>query len=171
MLKNICTIISFLFYSVASMYGQHPKFMDVELGQNIEFFKYKLSQKGFTTGNGAYQDFLFGKYLLRESRIYCRESNGSVNEVFINYGNKNDFSYSEALKIQKGIVNILIEDIKKTENFILQKDVPTFGSCFGDIFLLKNGYIMVYTDGINACQVAVVYCDAPNNVIYKHLKQ
>ena len=163
------TFLSFAFWciNIVSSYGQHLKFMDVELGQNAEYFKYKLSQKGFTPGMGESQDFLFGQYLVRESRIYCRETNGIINQIFINYGNKNNYSYNEALQLKKGIVDILAEELKKTGRVILFKDVATIGSCIGDVFNLKDGYIMVYTDGIDNCQVVVQYFDSPDNVIYK----
>lgn len=167
MTKYIFLFSAFLYINIVSAYGQHLKFMDVELGQNTEYFKYKLSQKGFTPGKGEYQDFLFGLYLVRESRIYCRESNGTINEVFINYGSKNNYSYSEAIRLKKGIVDILSEELKKTGRVVHLRDVATIGSCIGDVFHVKDGYIMVYTDGIDNCQVVVRYFDSPDNVIYK----
>ena len=85
MIKYIFLSFAFWCINIVSSYGQHLKFMDVELGQNAEYFKYKLSQKGFTPGMGESQDFLFGQYLVRESRIYCRETNGIINQIFINF--------------------------------------------------------------------------------------
>lgn len=83
------------------------------------------------------------------------------------YGDKRDYSESESEKVKEDLTKCLQSAIK--EKHFLSKQDPALGPGIGNEFMLKNGYIQIYTDGSwgenNWC-VVVKYNDYPDNPIF-----
>ena len=143
---------------------EHLTFLGVPINGSVIDIRYNLIQKGFSLSSISDQESLYGLYIDRNSRVYCWEDGKTI--VCI-YGDKRDYSESESEKVKEDLTKCLQSAIK--EKHFLSKDVPCIGTAIGNDFMLKNGYIQIYTDGSwgknNWC-VIVRYNDGPDNPIF-----
>ncbi|WP_443925143.1 hypothetical protein [Prevotella sp.] len=148
---------------------EHLTFLGVPINGSVIDVRYNLIQKGFSLSSIRNQESLYGLYIDRMSRVYCWEDGKTIVCV---YGDKRDYSESESEKVKENLTKCLQSAIK--EKHFLSKDVPCIGTRRGNVFMLKNGSIHIYTDGSwgenNWC-VVVRYNDYPDNPIFPSIKQ
>ena len=143
---------------------EHLTFIGVPINGNVIDIRCKLIQKGFSLSSINNQESLCGLYLDRISRIFCKEDGKTI--VCI-YGDKNDYSNTESEKVKEDLTKYLQSAIK--ERHFLSQNVPCIGDRFGNNFMLRNGYIQIFTDGSwgeNNWRVVVRYNDYPDNPIF-----
>lgn len=166
-MKRLLSTLFCLLLAVAAFaqtVEEHLTFLGVPINGSVIDIRYNLIQKGFSLLSISDQESLYALYIDRMSRVYCKEEGKTI--VCI-YGDKRDYSESESEKVKEDLTKYLQSAIK--EKHFLSKDVPCIGTGRGNNFMLKNGYIQIYTDGSwgeNNWWVVVRYNDYPDNPIF-----
>lgn len=161
--STLCCML-LVFAAFAQTAEEHLTFLGVPINGSVIDIRYNLIQKGFSLSSINNQESLYGLYIDRMSRVFCKEDGKTI--VCI-YGDESGYSETESDKVKKDLTNFLQSTIK--ERYFLSKDVPCIGDGQGNVFMLRNGYIQIYTDGSwgkNNWRVVVRYNDYPDNPIF-----
>lgn len=95
--STLCCML-LVFAAFAQTAEEHLTFLGIPINGSVIDIRYNLIQKGFSLSSINNQEFLYGLYIDRMSRVFCKEDGKTI--VCI-YGDESGYSETESDKVKK----------------------------------------------------------------------